>query len=116
MEIKVVSYKKIPQGNIKGFADIVINTEGLPITIKGMKVVSSQNGGHFYAFPDKCVSGVDGDKYYPIVGIFEKEAHAKFRTMLDTAFKEYFKNPSEEKPLTTTTTFSNQSDDDDCPF
>lgn len=116
MEIKVLKYKKIQNNNIKGFADILVETEGIPFTINGMKIVSTQNGGYFYAFPNKSISSPEGDKYYPIIAIFNKEAHARFRTLMDAAFKEYFSNPPPEQPPKTSNTYFNSSDQDDCPF
>ena len=97
MKITINDYKKIESGALKGFANIEIILEDIPITITGVKVIKKQDGAHFYAFPDKKIINKEGEeKYISIIGIYNKEAYAKFHQAMNVAFKEFFAKPQPE--------------------
>ena len=91
MKIKILDYRKMEAGKIRGFCNIELIVEGFALTIKDVKVIDGQEGGHFYAFPSKEYVNKEGEKkYFPLCAFYDKAGYQVFYDSMDKAFKDYF--------------------------
>lgn len=96
MKIQIESYKRFPEGKVRGICSIGIDVMGATLTIVGVKVIDSPKGGHFYGLPSRKVVNSDtGDnEYKPINAFFIKGEYDVFHQAMNEAFATYFqRNP-----------------------
>jgi DNA-binding cell septation regulator SpoVG len=119
MHIIVNKYHKFEEGSkIKGVADITITIDRFPFTINGVKIISNQKGGVFYALPQREYEKDGEKKYAPICGFFTKDGYQQFHSSITGAFNIFFqKNMAQPKPVDPPPhTFQAPSSEDNCPF
>jgi len=118
MKIEVTQYKKNEHGGkVKGSADIVIYIDNVPLTIRDVKVIDTENGGKFYALPNKEYTDQTGEKkYFNYIGFFTKEAYKEFSLSLRSALGDYFARGKVSAPPAPFPTCTTPVLDDSLPF
>lgn len=95
MKVQIQRYTKIENaGSLKGVAQILFEDIGL--TINGVKIVESKNGGQFYAFPSEKYNDKETgeEKYREHAAFYIKGLYKEFNDVMNAAFKVYFQqNP-----------------------
>ena len=99
MKIKIDKYKKFPEGKVKGICDIILYIEGFPFSIRGVKVIMTENKGYFYALPQREYEENGEKKYASICAFVSKEGYKEFRGSMNAAFREFFQRPQPPKSV-----------------